>query len=198
MTDLRDDCEGLGIEYDDTPAYEIKDSGVHHDFNTGSRRDSQEGKPWPDLISPFMLDRLGKHYATGAIKYAERNWELGQPSSQYLRSAFRHLIAYLMGKRDEDHLSAIIWNITGVIHNEELVKLGIYEKSMLDTPDYTSPEGFHQTIKEPALKENQRRKAVQNAKNTDAPESESECSDEPPGGMSILQTARMPNHAKTM
>lgn len=163
--------------------FEIKDSGVHHNFETGSRRDSQEGKGAPDLISPFMEDRLSKHYEAGAIKYAPRNWELGQPSSQYFRSARRHLKEYLMGKREEDHLAAAIWNISGIIHNEELVKLGIYDPELLDTPNYQKPDLFHQTVRLPALKENERRKAAQNAENFDASEPESECCHESTGIM---------------
>lgn len=146
--------------------YSIKDSGVHHDFNSGSRRDSQEGKGSPDLISMFMLDRLSKHYEAGAKKYAARNWELGQPSSQYMRSAMRHIIKWMMGYRDEDHLAAIIWNISGIIHNEALVTMGIYDEKLLDTPNYTTLGFFHQTIGIAALKENETRKAAQDAKNT--------------------------------
>jgi len=171
--------------------YSIKDSGVHHDFNSGSRRDSQEGKPFPDLISMFMLKRLGAHYAAGAKKYAARNWELGQPTSQYIRSCLRHLIEYMIGKREEDHLAAAIWNLAGAIHNEELVKLGLYDKEILDTPDYTTADGFHQTIKVPALKENAKRKAEQDAKDAHEPKQEGECSNESPS-----ELRRVP--AKTM
>lgn len=163
------------------PDFKIKDSGVHHDFETGSRRDSQEGKGAPDLISMFMLDRLGKHYEAGAKKYASRNWELGQPSSQYMRSAMRHIIKWMLGKRGEDHLAAIIWNISGIIHNEALVSMGIYDKKLLDTPNYTTPEFFHQTIGLPALKENEKRKAEQDAKNAAGTEQEGECCNEQAG-----------------
>lgn len=162
------------------PEFEIKDSGVHHDFDTGSRRDSQEGKGAPDLISMFMLDRLAKHYEAGSVKYASRNWELGQPASQYMRSAMRHIIKWMMGKRGEDHLAAIIWNISGIIHNEALVSMNIYDKALLDTPNYQSPEFFLQTVKGPALKENAKRKEAQHAEILNASQSEGQCCDESP------------------
>ena len=134
--------------------YEIKDSGKRHSFATGSVRDTQDGKPFPDLISPFMLYRLAMHYANGAKKYNERNWELGQPSSQYLRSCLRHIIAYMIGERDEDHIAAAIWNLSGIIHNEALVERGIYDGTIIDNPDYSNESSFIRTVAEKCLKEN--------------------------------------------
>ena len=100
----------------------IKDSGKREDFETGSRRDTNDGKSRPDLISPFLLDRLGRHMALGAKKYGEWNWAKGQPSSRYRESLARHLMAHDKGETDEDHLSAAAFNIMGMIHNQEATK----------------------------------------------------------------------------
>lgn len=105
------------------PEYtEVKDSGARESFATGSVRDTQEGKGRFDLIDPYAMLRLAKHYENGAKKYGDRNWEKGQPSSRYLSSAFRHLFKYLAGMRDEDHLAAAAWNVFAILHNEEVHK----------------------------------------------------------------------------
>ena len=55
----------------------------------------------------------------GAAKYEARNWEKGLPISVMLDSGIRHLLKYLDGQRDEDHLCAAAWNILGAMWMEE-------------------------------------------------------------------------------
>lgn len=98
---------------------EVKDSGEREDFATGSVRDSREGKGRYDLLSPYAMRRLTRHFAAGAVKYGDRNWEKGQPLSRYLDSALRHLFNYLEGQLDEDHLAAAAWNVLAMIDHEE-------------------------------------------------------------------------------
>ncbi|HUS51203.1 MAG TPA: dATP/dGTP diphosphohydrolase domain-containing protein, partial [Candidatus Paceibacterota bacterium] len=69
---------------------EVKDSGKRQDFDTGSRRDTRDGKGRYDLLPVRAIKRLAKHYENGAKKYGDRNWEKGQPLSRYLDSALRH------------------------------------------------------------------------------------------------------------
>lgn len=97
-----------------------KDSGSRQQFSTGAKRDIQDGKPRPDLISPHALLRLGALLARGAEKYGERNWEMGMPFSRFLASAHRHLLQFMAGDRDEDHLAAVCFNIMAIIHFEEV------------------------------------------------------------------------------
>ena len=92
-------------------------------FDTGAVRDSNEGKSRPDLISPYFTERLGFRLAEGAKKYEENNWKKGIPDEAFLESLERHLVAYKMGKTDEDHLSALAFNCMGIIHNQEVRKL---------------------------------------------------------------------------
>lgn len=96
-----------------------KDSGKREEFPTGSKRDSRAGKGRFDLIPALPLWRLAKLYERGAIKYGDNNWEKGQPSSRYFDSCMRHLVSYLSGMRDEDHLAAVAWNAFGMMWNEE-------------------------------------------------------------------------------
>lgn len=89
----------------------VKDSGQRQEFDTGSRRDTRDGKGRYDLIPTHPLRRLARHYENGAKKYGDRNWEKGQPLSRYLDSCYRHLIAVLDGLDDEDHAAAVAWNM---------------------------------------------------------------------------------------
>mgnify|MGYP005826470707 FL=1 len=88
-------------------------------FNSGAVRDSSEGKGRCDLLPACAILRLAKHFENGAKKYQERNWELGIPISSYMDSAIRHLMKYLDGQNDEDHLCAAAWNCLCAMWTEE-------------------------------------------------------------------------------
>lgn len=98
--------------------YVIKDSGERQQFSTGSVRDTREGKGRYDLIPFEMLERLARHYELGANKYGDNNWTKGQPLSRYFDSASRHMLSWKKGLRDEDHITAAIWNLTAILHHE--------------------------------------------------------------------------------
>ena len=99
----------------------MDDGGSRHDFGTGAVREGQSGKGRYDLITPVGLRRLARWYELGAMKYADRNWENGLPISNCLNSMFRHMVKYMAGHDDEDHLSAIAWNAFAIMHFEELM-----------------------------------------------------------------------------
>ena len=112
----------------------LADCGARQEFSTGSRRDTQSGKPRPDLISPLLKIAVGNHLMLGAIKYSEGNWSKGQPSSRYAESLERHLVEASLGLEDEDHLSAIVFNAMGLIHNREMKAMGMLPKELDDWP----------------------------------------------------------------
>ena len=97
----------------------LKDSGNRREFESGAVRDMQEGKGRCDLLPAVALLRLAKHYENGANKYDDRNWEKGIPISVMVDSAMRHLLKYMDGQTDEDHLVAVAWNILGAMWMEE-------------------------------------------------------------------------------
>ena len=97
----------------------IKDNGERTKFETGAVRDMHEGKGRFDLLPMCVLLRLARHYESGCQKYGERNWENGIPCHSYADSAMRHLVKYLDGWTDEDHLIAAIWNLCGLAWTEE-------------------------------------------------------------------------------
>ena len=102
----------------------IKDSGERTQFydsngNPTAVRDMHEGKGRFDLLPMCVLMRLAQHYEAGSLKYGDRNWEKGIPCSSFADSAMRHLVKYMDGWTDEDHLIAAIWNLCGIAWNEE-------------------------------------------------------------------------------
>lgn len=96
----------------------LKDSGQRSVYETGAQRDNHNGKGRFDLI-PFQgLMRLARHYESGAKKYSDRNWEKGMNISRYADAAMRHLLKYMAGWNDEDHLAAIAWNVFAIMDHE--------------------------------------------------------------------------------
>ena len=120
----------------------IKDSGKRQEFDTGSRRDTRDGKGRYDLLPARAIARLARHFEAGSKKYGDRNWEKGQPLSRYLDSGIRHAFKYLEGQQDEDHLIAACWNLLCAADTEERLKVGILPKELHDLPQ-TLPSTQH-------------------------------------------------------
>lgn len=97
----------------------IIDSGDRTQFDSGAVRDMHEGKGRFDLLPMCVLMRLARHYENGSKKYGDRNWEKGIPCHSFADSAMRHLVKYMDGWTDEDHLIAAIWNLCGLAWTEE-------------------------------------------------------------------------------
>lgn len=105
--------------------FETKDSGVRAEYDSGMRRDTQEGKARFDLLFPEgvpyeeqFLTRWGLLMERGARKYGDngagRNWELANSEEELERfksSALRHVMQWTAGERDEDHASAVAFNL---------------------------------------------------------------------------------------
>ncbi len=109
-------------------------------FSTGAVRDTAEGKPRIDLVSPFAMERLGKWLEQGARKYSERNWEKGIPLNRTLASLHRHLNQYQQGDDSEDHLAAIMCNAMFLLHGEAMISRGVWPVELDDLPDYRTAE----------------------------------------------------------
>lgn len=88
-------------------------------FDTGSKRDNDEGKPLVNHFDPYCRLRFGVLLRKGANHYGKNNWRLGQPNEAAIESLNRHLALYEFGDRSEDHLSAIIFNAQLIMKNEE-------------------------------------------------------------------------------
>lgn len=104
--------------------FTTKDSGVHQEYTSGMKRDSQDGKPRFGLmltkLQPYdeqMLTRYAALLARGAEKYSSRNWEEGDSEEELERaeeSLFRHTMQLLAGETDEDHAAAVWFNTQAV------------------------------------------------------------------------------------
>mgnify|MGYP000243423839 CR=1 FL=1 len=92
---------------------------MNRQFETGAQRDTGEGKPRMSLIPIEELDRVARHYTTGAAKYGANNWKKGMPLSVYYDSAQRHMMKWYFGDKSEDHLAAAVWNILGAMWTEQ-------------------------------------------------------------------------------
>jgi len=110
----------------------VKDSGKRQQFKTGAKRDIQQGKGRFDLLPPYAMKRLAKHFENGAVKYGDRNWEKGMPLSRFLDSLLRHAFQILKGDKDEDHKAAVAWNAMCLIDTEERIELGLLPKELND------------------------------------------------------------------
>lgn len=93
----------------------VKDSGKRQDFDSGMRRDTEDGKPDLTLaIDGPMFERFAAHITKGAEKYGPRNWQKANSQEEldrFKRSAFRHFVQWLRDERDEDHAAAVIFNL---------------------------------------------------------------------------------------
>lgn len=114
----------------------LKDGGEREVNETGYLREPNSGRGRYELISPIMLRRLAILYERGAEKYDSRNWEKGGKLSRFLNSALRHTLQYLEGYRDEDHLIQAIWNLTCIVHIEEMIKRGKLPAEFDDLPNF--------------------------------------------------------------
>lgn len=100
----------------------VKDSGKRAEYPSGFRRDTTEGKPDYTLLPLEFLEQWAHHMTKGAEKYGRENWRLADPNEvgeddgltpleRFRGSAFRHLMQWLRGDEDEDHASAVAFNV---------------------------------------------------------------------------------------
>lgn len=120
----------------------VADSGKRQEFETGARRDTDEGKPRFDLIPEYSQERLAVHMANGAKKYGDHNWRRGMPLERFYGSALRHIYAWAQGDTKEDHLAAAAFNIFGIIYIEQEIRMGRLDWSLANKGplQYEGPE----------------------------------------------------------
>lgn len=128
-----DICVDCKIEHAKRQYVPPKAPSERREFESGSVRDTTTDKGRYDLISPHALRRLARVLQIGAVKYAPRNWEKGQPiGASYLDSGLRHIVSYMAGDMTEDHLGHAFWNLMAAIHTEDQVLLGKLPLELLD------------------------------------------------------------------
>ena len=108
--------------------FTVKDSGSRKEFASGMVRDTTEGKiDWHRIADGPMLRRWAEHMTKGAQKHPDveagvPNWTLAgghEERQRFRQSAFRHFMQWNRGDRDEDHASAVFFNICGAEYVKE-------------------------------------------------------------------------------
>lgn len=96
-------------------------------FKTGAIRDNDDGKEdYIETISWRAMKRYAQYMTSKKKKYGSGNFKKGIPIESYERSLLRHIQKYLENKYEdgttevnEDHLSAMVFNIFGIMHEQE-------------------------------------------------------------------------------
>jgi len=115
--------------------FETKDSGKKETYSSGMNRDVQNDKPRFDLIcakdskyEETLLYRWAMLMARGADKYDDRNWEKANSLEEFERfkaSACRHFMQLMSGEEDEDHFSAVCFNLQGMLYLMEKLNINV-------------------------------------------------------------------------
>jgi hypothetical protein len=120
----------------------IKDSGARREFATGAHRDRAVGKGAFNQLPFWALQAVAQVYEVGGIKYTKDNWKLGMPISEFLNSAFRHIVKACQGWTDEPHMAQACWNLMCAIETKKMIELGSLPKELDDVRDWSTPEGI--------------------------------------------------------
>ena len=96
-------------------------------FTTGAIRDLDDTKEdYIETISWIAMRRYAQYMTGKKSKYGAGNFKKGIPVESYEQSLVRHVQKYLANKyegqdieKQEDHLSAILFNVFGIIHEEQ-------------------------------------------------------------------------------
>lgn len=113
----------------------LQDSSFQNrQFETGAQRDNIDGKGRCDLLPARGLLTLAKHFEAGAKKYGDSNWQKGMPASVFVDSGLRHLLKFMAGDTDEDHLVAAVWNLTCCLDQRERIALGQADAKLNNVP----------------------------------------------------------------
>ncbi len=103
--------------------FTIKDSGKRQEYKSGMVRDiSQDKIDFTLILDGPMFKRWAQHLTNGARKYNKRNWMLAdgpEELERFKESAMRHFIQWISGEMDEDHASAIYFNVNSYEYLKE-------------------------------------------------------------------------------
>lgn len=95
-------------------------------FESGAIRDLDDTKEdYIETISWRAMKRYAQYMTGKKKKYGAGNFKKGIPIESYEQSLLRHVQKYLENKyeggdveKEEDHLSAIVFNVFGIMHEE--------------------------------------------------------------------------------
>jgi len=101
-------------------------------FNSGAIRDLDTTKEdYVETISWTALKKYAQYMTGKKNKYGQGNFKKGIPIDSYEQSMSRHVQKYFANKYEfgdcepeERHIEAIIFNCFGILHEEEMKRLG--------------------------------------------------------------------------
>lgn len=111
--------------------FSIKDGGQRQEFASGMVREPADDKTdYTRILDGPMYDRWAIHLSKGAIKYPDRqpglaNWTLANSEIELVRfrkSAMRHFRQWMRGDTDEDHASAVFFNLNAAEYVKDKLK----------------------------------------------------------------------------
>jgi len=115
--------------------FKTKGGGKKIKYNSGMDRETQINKPRFDLIIPknqkyenTLFYRWAMLMERGARKYSERNWEKANSLEELERvksSLWRHFMQAMTGEIDEDHFSAICFNLNMIVYLMDKLNVNI-------------------------------------------------------------------------
>lgn len=107
-------------------------TGSVREFESGAKRDVDGKEDYVETQSFLAMKRYAEYMTVQAKKYGRGNWRKGIPIEEYEKSLMRHIHKYFANKYDNanlepeiDHLSAIRFNLDGIMHEEERLKLKV-------------------------------------------------------------------------
>lgn len=95
-------------------------------FGSGATRDDETNKlDYEGFLSPIVLQRFARYMhqhriqADGNLRDSD-NWQKGMPRDAYMKSAWRHFMAWWSahrnGQNDEEALCALLFNTMGYLY----------------------------------------------------------------------------------
>jgi hypothetical protein len=124
---MRDVCQDVPKEITDSTGFITKDSGKRVEYDSGMRRDTNDGKIDYTLCDMSMFKRWAALMTRGKKKYGKLNWAKANSKEElerFYESAYRHFISWLLGEIDEDHAAAIFFNVAAAEYVKEKLKNG--------------------------------------------------------------------------
>lgn len=134
----------------------VLDSGARRIFSSGANRDRAEGKGAFNQLPFHGLLEVAQVYEAGGKKYTKDNWKLGMPISEYLNSAFRHIVKACQGWNDEPHIGMCAWNCLCAIETRAMIQKNHLPTELDDVRDWLSGEGVQKAFEQIRL-ENQKK-----------------------------------------
>lgn len=92
-----------------------------------------------DLLSPLAIFQYAKVLTMGAVKYCDRNWEMGMKWGRIFAALNRHLWRWWIGEKfdpvdGQHHLSSVIWCASALLEYE------VTHPELDDRPVYTEEQ----------------------------------------------------------